>query len=576
MKNLQLAATLNEIADLLEILGENPFRIRAYRRAARSIELLPESIETVWREGRLQEIEGVGKGLAAGIEQWLAEGVMDAHEELKRRIPRGLLEVVRVPGVGPKTAKLLYDALGVQSLADLEEACRAGRVRTIKGLGPKTEENILRGIERLRRFAARTPIGVALPLAQGIVAELAALPAVRRAAYAGSLRRGRETVGDIDVLVASSAPDQVIEAFVALPGVEHILSRGQEKASVLLAQGLQVDLLVVPEEQFAAALHHFTGSKEHNVTLRELARARGLRISEHGIVDEATGAAIPVLEEEDIFSALGLPFIPPELREDGSEISAARAGVLPRLVELSDIRGDLHVHSTWSDGRASIREMAEAARARGYEYIAITDHSKSLGVARGLSPERLVQQIEEIRALNRLWDDFQILAGAEVDILPDGTLDYDDELLRRLDIVVASVHSAMNQDRETMTERIIKAMRHPCVDIVAHPTGRVLGRREAYDVDVERLIVAAAETGTCLEINASPERLDLSDVYARAAKDAGVWLAINTDAHDVESLQQMALGVVTARRGWVEKRHVLNCLPLPELRRTLKRGRACV
>src|SRR5690606_32185762 len=255
------------------------------------------------------------------------------------------------------------------------------------------------------------------------------------------------------------------------------LSRGQEKASVLLAQGLQVDLLVVPEEQFAAALHHFTGSKEHNVTLRELARARGLRISEHGIVDEATGAAIPVLEEEDIFSALGLPFIPPELREDGSEISAARAGVLPRLVELSDIRGDLHVHSTWSDGRASIREMAEAARARGYEYIAITDHSKSLGVARGLSPGRLVQQIEEIRALNRQWDNFQILAGAEVEILPDGTLDYDDELLRRLDIVVASVHSAMNQDRETMTERIIKAMRHPCVDIVAHPTGRVLGRR---------------------------------------------------------------------------------------------------
>lgn len=574
MKNLQLAAILNEIADLLEISGENPFRIRAYRRAARSIELLPESIETVWREGRLDQVEGIGKGIAAGVEQWLTAGFIDAHEELKQRIPPGLLQVVRVPGVGPKTAHLLYRELGVSSLTQLEEACRAGRVRTLKGLGPKTEENILRGIQRLRRFAERVPAGVALPLAQSMVAELSRLPVVARAAYAGSLRRGRDTVGDVDIIVSSSSPEEVVAAFVSLAGEAQVLARGREKASVVLAQGLQVDLLVVSDPQFPSALQHFTGSKEHNVALRELAKSLGLRISEHGIVHEGTGALLPVGTEEDVYAAAGLPFIPPELREDGTEISAARAGRLPRLVELADVRGDLHVHSTWSDGRATIRAMAEAARARGYEYIAITDHSPSLGVARGLTPQRLELQLQEIRALNDEWDDFRILAGAEVDILPDGTLDFDDQLLSRLDIVVASVHSAMNQDRETMTERIIRAMRHPYVDIVAHPTGRLLGRRDPYDVDLERLIAVAAETGTVLEINASPERLDLKDVHARAAKDAGVLIAVNTDAHGTEGLDQMALGITTARRAWLESRHVLNCLPLTQLRKVLKRSRA--
>lgn len=573
MKNLQLAAVLAEIGDMLELLGENPFRIRAYRRAARSIELLPESIESMWRDGRLDQVEGVGKGIAAGIEQWLTTGTIDYHEELQTQVPRGLLEVTRVPGVGPKTARLLHDELGVDGLDELEQACLAGRVRTVKGLGAKTEENILKGIARLRRHSERIPVGVALPVARLIVDELQKEPAVQRVAYAGSVRRGRETIGDIDVIASSEQPAKVIEAFVHMPGVQEVLAQGQEKASIVLAQGVQVDLLVIGDHQFAAALHHFTGSKEHNIAMRELARGRGLRISEHGILDEAAGTMLPVETEADVFGALDLPFIPPELREDGSELSAARAGSLPSLIETSDIRGDLHAHSTWSDGHHSILDMAEAARAKGYEYIAITDHSKSLGVAGGLTPEQLLSQIEEIQALNERWDDFCILAGAEVDILPDGTLDFDDDVLRRLDIVIASVHSAMNQDEATMTERIVAAMRNPYVDVIGHPTGRVLGRRDPYTVNMERIIEVAAETGTCLEINASPERLDLKDVHARSAKDAGVLLAVNTDAHRIEGLEQMSYGITVARRAWLEAGHVLNCLPLDELRRSLKRSR---
>lgn len=573
MKNLQLAVVLTEIGDMLELLGENPFRIRAYRRASRSIELLPESIETIWREGRLDEVEGVGKGIAAGIEQWLKTGTIDYYEELQTQVPRGLLEVTRVPGVGPKRARLLHDELGIGSLEELEQACVEGRVRTVKGLGAKTEENILKGIERLRRHSERLPLGVALPIARSLVDELQKVPVVQRVAYTGSARRGRETVGDIDIIVSSEHAAAVIEAFVGIAGVQDVLAKGQEKASVILAQGMQVDLLVVQDHQFASALHHFTGSKEHNITMRELARSRGLRISEHGILDEATDTMLPIETEADVFAALDLPFIPPELREDGSEMSVARNGALPRLIEVGNIRGDLHVHSTWSDGHHSILEMAEAARAKGYEYIAITDHSQSLGVAGGLTPEQLLLQIEEIRALNERWDDFCILAGTEVDILPDGTLDFDDDLLRQLDIVIASVHSAMNQDEATMTERIVAAMRNPYVDVIGHPTGRLLGRRDPYPVNIERIIQVAAETGTCLEINASPERLDLKDVHARSAKDAGVLLTVNTDAHRIEGLQQMSYGITVARRAWLEAGHVLNSLPLDELRRTLKRSK---
>lgn len=573
MKNLQLAVVLTEISDMLELLGENPFRIRAYRRASRSIELLPESIETIWREGRLDEVEGVGKGIAAGIEQWLKTGTIDYYEELQTQVPRGLLEVTRVPGVGPKRARLLHDELGIGSLEELEQACVEGRVRTVKGLGAKTEENILKGIERLRRHSERLPLGVALPIARSLVDELQKVPVVQRVAYTGSARRGRETVGDIDIIVSSEHAAAVIEAFVGIAGVQDVLAKGQEKASVILAQGMQVDLLVVQDHQFASALHHFTGSKEHNITMRELARSRGLRISEHGILDEATDTMLPIETEADVFAALDLPFIPPELREDGSEMSVARNGALPRLIEVGNIRGDLHVHSTWSDGHHSILEMAEAARAKGYEYIAITDHSQSLGVAGGLTPEQLLLQIEEIRALNERWDDFCILAGTEVDILPDGTLDFDDDLLRQLDIVIASVHSAMNQDEATMTERIVAAMCNPYVDVIGHPTGRLLGRRDPYPVNIERIIQVAAETGTCLEINASPERLDLKDVHARSAKDAGVLLTVNTDAHRIEGLQQMSYGITVARRAWLEAGHVLNSLPLDELRRTLKRSK---
>ncbi|MBO8142195.1 MAG: DNA polymerase/3'-5' exonuclease PolX [Firmicutes bacterium] len=573
MKNLEIAWILEEIADLLELLDENPFKIRAYRRAARSIELLPEDIETVWRDGRLGRIEGVGKAIEEKVSQWLATGTMPFYEELKRRVPPGLLEVVRVPGVGPKVALALHRELGVAGLYDLERACREHRVRHVKGLGPRSEANILAGIERLRRQAARTPLGMAIPIAREMAAALETLPAVRRVAIAGSLRRGRETVRDVDLLVASPTPESVMEAFVRLPGVERVIARGDTKSSVILKVGLQADLRVVAQKEFPAALHHFTGSREHNVAMRELAHSLGLTISEYGVFRLAGGERLPISDEADVFRTLGLEYIPPELREDGSEIDAAREGRLPRLVEPGHIRGDLHVHSDWSDGVHSIARMAEEARRRGYEYVAITDHSRSLGIARGLTPERLEEQLEEIRRLNRRWDDFRILTGCEVDILRDGSLDFDDELLSRLDVVVASVHSGLNQDEETMTERIIRAMHNPHVDIIGHPTGRVLGRRDPYPVDMTRILEVAARTGTALEINGSPERLDLKDVHARWARDRGVMLCVNTDAHSADGLGNMAFGVTVARRAWLEPRDVLNCLPWPELRQRLKDGR---
>ncbi|MFO7311107.1 MAG: DNA polymerase/3'-5' exonuclease PolX [Bacillota bacterium] len=573
MKNLELAWILAEIGDLLELQGENPFKVRAYRRAARAIELLPEDIEAVWRRGELGRIEGIGKALEEKIDEWLSTGVMTYYEELRRQLPPGLRELTRVPGVGPKLAQRLYQELGIRNLDELEAACREQRLRHVKGLGARSEENILRGIERLRRQMERFPLGLALPVAQQLVRALAEFPSVQRVAIAGSLRRGRETVGDVDIVASSADPASVMDEFVRTPGVEQVLARGDTKASIVLKMGLQVDLRVVRDDQFAAALHHFTGSKEHNVALRELAQAKGLKISEYGIVRVDEGEPLAVATEADVFAAVGLPCIPPELREDGSEIAAAREGRLPALITLGDIKGDLHVHSEWSDGLHSIEAMALAARERGYEYIAITDHSPSLSVARGLDPSRLEEQLEEIARLNRRLDGIRILTGCEVDILRDGSLDLPDEILARLDVVVASVHSAMNLDEAEMTERIVAAMRNPHVDIIGHPTGRILGRREPYAVDMERIIAVAAETGTCLEINASPDRMDLKDVHARWARERGVMIVINTDAHSTDGLDQMAYGVTVARRAWLGKADVLNCLSWPELKARLKDGR---
>ncbi|OUN01009.1 MAG: hypothetical protein BAA04_07750 [Firmicutes bacterium ZCTH02-B6] len=573
MKNLELAWILEEIGDLLDLQGENPFKVRAYRRAARTIELLPEDIEAVWRRGELGKVEGIGKALEEKINEWLSTGVMTYHAELKAQLPPGLRELTRVPGVGPKLAQRLYRELGIRNLDELEAACREQRLRHLKGLGPRTEENILRGIERLRRQMERFPLGLALPVAQQLVRALAALPVVQRVALAGSLRRGRETVGDVDIVASSPDPEPVMEAFVRTPGVEQVLARGDTKASIVLRTGLQVDLRVVRDDQFAAALHHFTGSKEHNVLLRELAQTKGLKISEYGIVRVDDDEVLAVATEADVFAAVGLPYIPPELREDGSEIAAAREGRLPELITVGDMKGDLHVHSDWSDGLDTIEAMALAARERGYEYIAITDHSPSLSVARGLDPARLEEQLREIDRLNRQLAGIRILSGCEVDILRDGTLDLPDELLARLDVVVASVHSAMGLDEREMTDRIVAAMRNPHVDIIGHPTGRILGRREPYAVDMERIIQVAAETGTCLEINASPDRLDLNDVYARWAHARGVMIVVNTDAHSTEGLDQMGYGVTVARRAWLGKADVLNCLPWPELKARLKDGR---
>ncbi|HEY8496861.1 MAG TPA: DNA polymerase/3'-5' exonuclease PolX [Limnochordales bacterium] len=573
MKNLELAWILAEIGDLLELQGENPFKVRAYRRAARAIELLPEDIEAVWRRGELGRVEGIGKALEEKIDEWLSTGVMTYYEELRQQLPPGLRELTRVPGVGPKLAQRLYQELGIRNLDELEAACREQRLRHVKGLGARSEENILRGIERLRRQMERFPLALALPVAQQLVRALGELPAVQRVALAGSLRRGRETVGDVDIVASSTDPASVMDAFVRTPGVEQVLARGDTKASIVLRMGLQVDLRVVRDDQFAAALHHFTGSKEHNVALRELAQTKGLKISEYGIVRVDENKPLAVATEADVFAAVGLPFIPPELREDGSEIAAAREGRLPELITLGDIKGDLHVHSDWSDGLDTIEAMALAARERGYEYIAITDHSPSLSVARGLDPGRLEEQLEAIARLNRQLDGIRILTGCEVDILRDGSLDLPDDILARLDVVVASVHTAMNLDEAEMTERIVAAMRNPHVDIIGHPTGRILGRREPYAVDIERIIAVAAETGTCLEINASPDRLDLKDVHARSARERGVMIVVNTDAHSTDGLDQMAYGVTVARRAWLGKADVLNCLSWPELKARLKDGR---
>ena len=568
MKNAEIAQAFNEIADLLELKGDNPFRIRAYRRAALNAEGMTQDLATLPEEA-LAALPGIGKDLAAKIREQVATGRIGLHETLKKEIPAGLLEILRVPGVGPKTAKMLFEKRGVTSIGELEALAREGKLAGLPGIQEKAEENIRKGIALLKRIGERQPLGKALPLAREIVDLLRTRVPSGTFELAGSIRRCRDTIGDVDVLAAGRDPEAIASAFVRLPVFRDILEKGPTKCSARTAEGIQVDLRVVERESFGAALQYFTGSKAHNIKLREMASRRGLKINEYGVVREKDGRRLGGAREEDVYAAVGLPFIPPELREDTGEIEAARDGTLPDLVDLGDIRGDLHIHTKWSDGSHDLDTIVAAAREKGYRYIAVTDHSKGLGVAHGLDEKRLREQGALIDRANAALRGFRILKGTEVDIRSDGSLDLPDDALRELDIVVASIHSGFRQPREQITKRLVSAVRNPLVSVIAHPTGRLLGEREAYDVDMEAVFREAARRGTAMEINSYPMRLDLSDAHAKEAKRHGIPIVISTDTHVRTQLDFMAYGVSIARRGWLGKKDVLNTLPAAALLKRL-------
>lgn len=560
MNNRDVVDLFSQVADMLAIRGDQIHRILAYRRAAESIEALGRDINQVYAEGALTEIPGIGKTLAAKIEEMLTTGRLTFYERLSEEIPPSLTELLRVEGLGPKRVKQIYDALGVTSLDELAEAARSGKLREMPGLGKKSEEKIVAGIEALSRHGnGRTPLGVAWPIAQEILARLASQPGVLETAVGGSLRRMRETIGDLDLLVATDDPEPIMAFFATMPNVETVAARGPTKTRVVLFNGLGVDLRVLPRERWGTLLSYFTGSKDHNVRLRELALKRGLSLNENAFTPADGGPEILCDSEEAVYATLGLPYIIPTLREDRGEIEAAQAGALPDVVTLEDIQADLHMHSTWSDGARSIREMAEAARARGLRYVVITDHSASLGIANGLSVERLRAQAAEVREVDAaMGPNFRVLHGTEMEIKADGSLDYPDEVLAELDFVIASLHTSLSQPRAQITERLLNAINNLHVDMIGHPTGRLLPDRPAAALDMDAVLQAAAETRTIMEVNANPHRLDLRDSHIRRALELGVVIAINTDAHDIDQLDLMHYGVATAQRGWATAVSVAN------------------
>lgn len=563
----EIAAVLDEIAMLMELTGENPFKIRAYSAGARILENLTEDLGELIDGGKLADIPGLGEALVDKITTLRRDGILPFHRKLKAAIPAGLLEVMQIPGLGPKKVRALWTLLAVEDLAKLKEVCEAGAVAELKGFGAKTQEKILEGIKNRVAYGKRHRWYEAAALAEPILSGLRALPQVELAESAGSLRRARETVGDLDFLVASATPQAIMDWFVAYPGVKEVTAHGETKSSVRFENGLQADLRVVPLAQFFFALHHFTGSKEHNVAMRQRALARGLSMSEWGFKSlDATAEAPGAASEEAVFRGVGLPWIPPELREGNGEIEAAEAGRLPRLVGLADLRGVFHNHTTESDGENSLEQMAAAAEAHGWAYLGISDHSKSSFQARGLDEPRLVRQLADIAALNDSGKfRVRVLAGSEVDILKDGSMDFPDDVLARLDFVVASVHTLFTLDREAQTARIIRAIENEHVDMIGHLTGRLLNRREPYEVDIARVIDAAAANETIIELNANPWRLDLDWRWWRRAAERGVLCSINPDAHDVDQLGFAAHGVRIARKGWLTPEQVFNTRPLPEV-----------
>lgn len=569
MNNEQIAGVLRQMADLLEMKGEVRFKVVAFQKVARAVAYATDDVEQLASEGRLKEIPGVGKGIASKIDELLSTGRIEEHDRLVADLPDGVLRMLDVSGIGPKTAYRICDELGVSTLEGLQNAILAGRLEVLPGMGKKTAENILRRLRRPIAKDGRILLGKALPIAERVCEAMR--PLVPNVTEAGSLRRLEETVGDIDILGTSDDPAGAIEAFVLLPFVDEVLAHGPTKASVIVDDAYQVDLRIVEHESFGNLLQHFSGSKEHNVILRERARRMGLSVNEYGITDLATGKVERHTTEEEVYQRLGLPWIPPELRWGTDEIELAEQGRLPTLVALGDLKGDLHCHSEWSDGRDSLETVREQARAQGYDYLAITDHSSGRGVANGLTADRLMDQIERVHDLDRKADDgFRLLAGSEVDIRADGSLDFPDEALERLDVVVASIHSAMTQDRERMTARIITAMENPHVHVIGHLTARRIGDRPPVELDIDAILAAAQRTGTAIEINASPERLDLKDTYVRRARKLGVRLVVSSDAHSVSHLPGLRFGVGVARRGMCEAGDILNTRPLLELLAALK------
>ena len=569
MKNQEIAKIFDEIAELLDLKGENVFRVRAYRRAAQNLVEVTKNIDSLSEE-ELEAIPGIGKDLAAKILEYLTTGKVAKHEALKTEFPAGILDLLRVPGLGPKTVKMLYEEKGIKDVASLEALARSGKLAGLPGIQKKTEENIVRGIELVKRGSNRRPLGRVLPVVEDIIGRLREMAPVDEISVGGSIRRWKETVNDIDILATSRDPGKVIDAFINLPHVSRVLMQGPTKSSIIADDGIQVDLRVVEADSFGAALQYFTGSKQHNIELREMAVRAGLKINEYGVFKEPDGKKIAGRTETEVYRALGLPFIPPELREDAGEIEAARQGRLPELVKIGDIRGDLHVHTKWSDGSHDLDTLVRAAREKGYEYLAITDHTKGLGIAHGLDEVRLAEQVKLIDAENRRHTGFRVLKGTEVDIRSDGSLDLPDDVLAGLDIVVASVHSGFKQPQEQITKRLLAAIQNPCVSIIAHPTGRLIGERDAYAVDMEAILKEAARYGVAMEINTYPLRLDLNDLHVRMAREYGVPLVINTDAHVTSQFDTMIYGVSVARRGWAEKKDILNTLPYEQLIERLK------
>jgi DNA polymerase (family 10) len=569
MDKTRVAAILNEIGTLLELQGENPFRANAYHNAARAIEQLEGSLEELVAQKRLGEIKGIGESMQEKITALVTTGRLPFYEELRARFPPGLLDLLRIPGLGPKKAKVLFEQLAIDSLEKLRQACQSGKVAELKGFGLKTQQKILEGLEFLDRTGKRYLLSEAQEMAERVLRQLRDLPGVKRGEICGSVRRRKETIGDLDILVSSDDPEPVMEAFVRLPEVAQVAARGPTKSSVVLENGIGCDLRVVSDRQFPFALHYFTGSKEHNIAMRARAQSYGLKLNEYELAGPRR--SIPCKEESDIFAALDMDYIPPELRENTGEIEAAANHCLPQLLETKDLRGTFHVHTDWSDGAASLEEMALAAKKLGLKYLGIADHSQSLTVANGLSPQRVRQQLAEIDALNRRLTGIRLLKGTECDILPDGSLDYDDALLSRFDYVIASVHSHFHQSPEEMTQRLIRALSHPKVLMLGHPTGRLLLRREGYKVDLDQVLKAAAQHDKMIEINANPYRLDLDWIHCKHAKALGVKLVINPDAHAPAELRFLQYGVDVARRGWLSPSDVFNTLPLSQVLRRLHR-----
>ena len=569
LSNREVAEILLRIADMLEIKGEVIYKVLAYRRAAQSILNLSRDINEIRAAGDLRTIPGVGEALAKKLDELLSSGRLQYYEELQEEVPPGVVSLLAIPEVGPKTAKLLWQRLGAMSVADVERAAEAGELRKLPGLGVRSEQRILEGIRALNRQSKRVLLGIAWPVAEELLDQLRWLPGVEAVSAAGSLRRMRATVGDLDLLAAAADGEAVTSAFARFPQVSEVVVQGPTKATVILHNGLQADLRVLPRERWGSGLQYFTGSKEHNVALRTLAQNKGLSLSEYGYKRWEEEILCP--EEADVYRMLGLPWIPPELRENRGEIQAAQEGYLPDLIALDDIRGDLHVHTDWSDGVASLEAMAASARALGYEYLAVSDHTQSLAVANGLTPERFLAQREMIEHINAHSSGFRLLQGCELEICADGSLDFSDEVLAGFDIVVASVHTGLRQDRDRLTERVIRTLRNPHVDVIGHLTGRILEQREPSAVDVEAVLQEAARTGTAIEVNGIPDRLDLDDVHIKRAVELGVLLCINSDAHSPGAMQAMRYGVATARRGWASAAQVLNTQSRVQLQTWLRR-----